>query len=448
VTSDEPFRPRLHFTAKAGWINDPNGLIKIDDEWHLFYQHEPHSTVHGPMHWGHASSHDLVHWNEHPVALYPDALGTCFSGSAVETQSGDIKLLYTAHRTDDQGQDLQVQCLVHADRQLTSFERESSNPIVTNPGLAAFRDPKVFWHGPTRRWIMVLTHGQSVGIRSSSDLVDWRFESEFGASEGRHGEGPWECPDLFQLRTTNGVSRWVLMVGIGTDGPGGGSGTQYFVGEFDGRRFINENAPDVVLWADLGRDYYAAQSFSGASETVTIAWVSNWQYANQTPTRECRGVMSLPRELTLVRMQEGLRLRQRIAPTVAAAFEIVRSGENPTSGTYCLLTQYDPGATKVMSVTLFDEPTPIVTITPLGEGKVRIRTLRESVGQISQFAHDYAVDVVLSGPINIEIFVDNGIVEFGVGGVLWLTNLHFPPKPAGRVEVTFDDEGSPYRAIA
>jgi fructan beta-fructosidase len=238
------------------------------------------------------------------------------------------------------------------------------------------------------------------------------------------------------------------MVGIGTDGPGGGSGTQYFVGEFDGRRFINENAPDVVLWADLGRDYYAAQSFSGASETVTIAWVSNWQYANQTPTREFRGVMSLPRELTLVRMQEGLRLRQRIAPTVAAAFEIVRSGENPTSGTYCLLTQYDPGATKVMSVTLFDEPTPIVTITPLGEGKVRIRTLRESVGQISQFAHDYAVDVVLSGPINIEIFVDNGIVEFGVGGVLWLTNLHFPPKPAGRVEVTFDDEGSPYRAIA
>lgn len=204
MSSPEPYRPALHFSPRAGWMNDPNGLIQIGGVWHLFYQHEPHSTVHGPMHWGHASSRDLTNWTEHPIALYPDALGTCFSGSAIETATGEIKLFYTAHRTLPDGSDFQVQCVVHTDRNLALFTPDQHNPVIDNPGLAAFRDPKALWHEQSGRWIMVLTHGQSVGIYSSVDLANWRFESTFGEADGKHGKGPWECPDLLPLPTPDG----------------------------------------------------------------------------------------------------------------------------------------------------------------------------------------------------------------------------------------------------
>ena len=230
------------------------------------------------MHWGHARSTDLVTWEELPVAHYPTELGTCFSGSTVETADGQLKLFYTAHRRIH-GEDYQVPCLVHADRSLSNFHHDERNPVLDNPGLPCFRDPKVIWHEPSQRWIMVITHGQSIGFYSSPDLSEWTHESDFGIGHGRHSDGPWECPDLFAMTGPDGAEHWILLVGIGSGGYAAGSETQYFVGRFDGSAFVNDNRPGTTLWLDYGRDFYAAQTFfdrRGAAPIV-LGWASNWQ---------------------------------------------------------------------------------------------------------------------------------------------------------------------------
>ncbi len=276
-----------------------------------------------------------------------------------------------------------MQCLVHADRALTSFTGDPRNPVVPNPGLPVFRDPKVVWHEATRRWIMVVTHGQSIGIRSSADLVEWTLESEFGAGEGQHGSGPWECPDLLPLAAPGGTTRWVLLVGIASDAPGGGSGTQYFVGDFDGRRFTNANPPGTVLWADYGRDYYAAQSFFGAERPTTLAWASNWQYAHQTPTEAFRGVLGLPRELSLVDTAQGYRLRQIVPGSVAAAFETVGPGDAPHSGSYVarLEVRLDRNR-RSQGLALFGATSPQIVFSASPEGALSSR--RRAFGQNDQ----------------------------------------------------------------
>lgn len=429
MSSPELYRPALHFSPRSGWMNDPNGLIQVDGTWHLFYQHEPHSIVHGPMHWGHASSPDLTTWTEHPIALYPDALGTCFSGSAVETPAGEIKLFYTAHRTQPDGSDFQVQCLVDADRDLALFTRDQRNPVIDNPGLPAFRDPKVLWHEPGGRWVMVLTHGQSIGIYSSADLAAWQLESTFGDADGQHGQGPWECPDLLPLPAPDGSVHWVLIVGIGSDSPGGGSGTQYFIGQFDGRRFTNENSAHTVLWVDHGRDYYAAQSFFGVQDAVTLAWASNWQYASKTPTLAFRGSMTLPRHLSLVETPSGLRLRQVIPQSVAGQFESVSVGTSPRSGTYRAVTRLDLTKVRAIGIVLFGEAAPQFVFTTSGAGDVTVRAHRPPLGEVSDFESDYEVCFQADVPLDVEVFVDRGLVELSVGGGLyWFTNLFFPAE--------------------
>jgi len=433
MTAAEPYRPRRHFSPASGWLNDPNGLIVVDGVWHLFFQHHPQSTVWGPMHWGHATSSDLVEWTEQPIALFPDALGTCFSGSAIATAEGEIKLFYTAHRTAVDGSDVQVQCLVHADHELTGFAGDPRNPVVDNPGLTAFRDPKVFWYEPTGRWIMVVTHGQSIGIRSSSDLVNWTLESEFGDRDGRHGEGPWECPDLLPLRAPDGTTWWVLLVGIGSDSYGGGSGTQYFIGDFDGHGFTNGNSPETVLWADYGRDYYAAQSFFGAPRPTTIAWASNWQYARKTPTRSFRGVLSLPRELGIADTPSGLRLVQGVPPHLARTFATLPPAGVPETGTYHFRLAISEEAP--MAVCLFGEAEPQFTLHRAVTGW-RLRTVRrDNRGIGASFAHDYALDIS-DASTHLDVYVDNGLVELrSSDGLVWLTTLYFPDDVAGAVRI-------------
>jgi fructan beta-fructosidase len=424
-------------------MNDPNGLIRIDGVWHLFYQHEPHSTVHGPMHWGHASSPDLVTWAEHPIALHPDALGTCFSGSAIETPAGEIKLFYTAHRKHADGADFQVQCLVHADRGLTQFERDPHNPIIDNPGLPAFRDPKVLWHEPTNRWVMVLTHGQSIGIYSSADLRRWQLESDFGATDGQHGDGPWECPDLLPLTALDGSLHWVLIVGIGSDSPGGGSGTQYFIGQFDGHSFINDNPPATALWVDHGRDYYAAQSFFGAKDAVTIAWASNWQYARHTPTQAFRGSMSLPRQLGLADTPEGLRLRQTVPRSVSNEFESVAFGSLPASGAYRLAARLHFAHSASIGITLFGEASPSFVFTRSLTGHVTVRSIRAAAEGLPAFESGYATEIGFATALDIEIFVDHGLVELCIAdGLLWLTNLFFPANCAAAARMLEDPDSA------
>ena len=417
-------------------MNDPNGMIRVDGVYHLFFQHDPDSTLQGPMHWGHARSTDLVTWKELPVALYPSELGTCFSGSAIETASGELKLFHTAHQRLD-GRDFQTQCLVHADRALTNFTSESANPVIDNPGLECFRDPKVIWHAASARWILAVTLGQSIGFYSSIDLVDWTFESAFGEMDGRHSDGPWECPDLVVMRAPDGSEHWVLLVGIGSGAYGPGSGNQYFVGQFDGRRFVNANAPGTELWLDYGRDFYAAQTFFGrtGAAPINIAWASNWLYARTTQTQAFRGVMSLPREMHLVETQEGLRLAQRIPAGVKQAFAALTGA----TGTYRQDIAIDLAVGQQNAIALFGELTPHFVVHRTSEDTAIIRTIRADVAGMPDFAHDYIVDLAYptDGPLALELYVDRGLVELGTSdGLVWITNLFFPEHPAGAVTIT------------
>ena len=425
----EKFRPNLHFSPRRGWMNDPNGMIRVDGVWHLFYQHDPDSTVHGPMHWGHATSTNLVHWNEQPVALYPDALGTCFSGSAIETDDG-VKLFYTAHSRTADGEDYQVQCLVHANDDMTSFYADAANPVVPNPGLTAFRDPKVIWHQGSGKWIMLVTEGQSIGFYGSTDLRDWTYLSSFGETHGRHSEGPWECPDMVPLVAPNGETVWVLIIGLNPGGYALGSGTQYFLGQFDGTHFTNANPPETELWLDYGRDYYAAQTFfeRGGTETpIAVAWASNWLYARQTGTTAFRGVMSLPRELRVVDTPDGLRVAARAPSSAQTGFD---AGNLAATNRVSRVADLAPGGQ--LAIHLFGEDKPNFIVHRESVDRGSIRTIRQDVDGMDGFGHDYAVDLPwpASGKLDLTLFIDRGLVELSAAdGLIWITNLFFPADP-------------------
>lgn len=250
-THNETFRPQVHFSPNEKWMNDPNGMFYLDGEYHLFFQHNPDASVWGPMHWGHAVSKDLVHWEELPIALYPDELGTIFSGSAVvdwNNSSGlgtkenpPIVALYTYHNANMEKEgriDFQTQALAYSLDKGRTWKKYSGNPVIKNPGIKDFRDPKVMWHEPSEKWVMVLAQKDHIGFYSSENLIDWSLESVFGEDIGGHG-GVWECPELL-LMPVEGTneSRYVLLVSISPGGPNGGSATQYFVGDFDGKKFV------------------------------------------------------------------------------------------------------------------------------------------------------------------------------------------------------------------
>ncbi|RQW62527.1 glycoside hydrolase family 32 protein [Vibrio viridaestus] len=317
------FRPEIHFTPPFGWMNDPNGLVYINEEYHLFYQYYPYGNKWGPMHWGHAVSSDLLHWEHLPPALVPDETGMCFSGSAVidwqntsslfdnNTQPGIIAF-YTACIAPTDGTDgTQMQNLAYSEDGGFSWKKYQKNPILPNFGLKDFRDPKVIWHEPTQYWVMVVTEGQEIGFYRSRDLKKWSKTSSFGKYDGAHDSLPWECPDLFPINIEgDNHLYWILIVGVQGGSFAGGSGTQYFIGQFDGEYFINHHNPDTVLWLDYGRDYYAAQTWSDVTDgsRIAIAWMSNWQYANEVPTLSWRSAMSSPRRLKLTHTSSGLRL--------------------------------------------------------------------------------------------------------------------------------------------
>ncbi len=319
AAEQEPFRPSYHFTPAANWINDPNGLVYYAGEYHLFYQYHPDSTVWGPMHWGHAVSTDLLHWTELPIALYPDELGAIFSGSAVidwQNTAGFGAEAMVAIFTHDSPAG-QRQSLAYSTDRGRTWTKYAGNPVLaTPPGEKDFRDPKVFWYAQEEavgHWVMLLAVQDSIWFYTSSDLKQWMLAGEFGAEAGSHA-GVWETPDLFLLPVDDGAAnRWVLTVGIGYGAPVTEQCTQYFVGNFDGFIFTNENSSETILRADYGPDFYAAQGWNDAPDgrKVWLAWLNNWIYANQIPTGAWRGAMTLPRELTLRTTSAGIRLVQQ-----------------------------------------------------------------------------------------------------------------------------------------
>jgi fructan beta-fructosidase len=328
----EPHRPRYHFTPPAMWMNDPNGLVHYDGEYHLFYQYHPDDSVWGPMHWGHAVSRDLVHWEHLPIALEPDSLGYIFSGSAVVDwndtsgfgRDGEPPLvaIFTYHdpvRGAAGASDHESQGVAYSNDRGRTWTKFSGNPVLPNPGgKKDFRDPNVFWHSPTGRWVMAVSVTDHVELYGSTDLRTWIYLSEFGAEWGAHG-GTWECPDLFPIRV-EGTERtvWVLILNLNPGGPQGGSGTQYFVGQFDGMTFTLDPgfaatlAEQPAVWLDWGRDDYAGVTWSDVPASdgrrIFIGWMSNWDYAQQVPTTPWRSAMTVPRELRLESTPVGFRL--------------------------------------------------------------------------------------------------------------------------------------------
>ena len=312
---NEKYRPQFHFSPETSWMNDPNGMVFYGGEYHLFYQYYPDSTVWGPMHWGHAISSDMVHWTHLPVALYPDSLGYIFSGSAVvdsgntagfgDDENPAVVAVFTYHdpKLESAGSDLfQSQGIAYSTDRGRTWTKFSGNPVLPNPGIRDFRDPKVFKHEKSGKWIMILAVHDRVHIYSSPDLKNWSFESEFGEKSGAHG-GVWECPDLFPLNLEGSEeTKWVMLVSINPGGPNGGSATQYFTGNFDGHSFT----PDVndEKWLDWGTDNYAGVTWSGIPQTdgrrLFLGWMSNWNYATVVPTVTWRSAMTIPRELSLL----------------------------------------------------------------------------------------------------------------------------------------------------
>ena len=324
----EKHRPQFHFSPPAKWMNDPNGMVYYDGEYHLFYQHYPDSTVWGPMHWGHAVSTDLIHWEHLPIALYPDSLGYIFSGSAVvdwKNSSGlstqeapPLVAIFTHH--DPVGEkerkvDFQSQSIAFSNDKGRTWTKYQENPVIPNPGIRDFRDPTVFWDQATEKWLMVFAAQDRVKFYSSLDLKDWEFESDFGKEFGSH-DGVWECPDLFKLPVEGkDTEKWVLLVSINPGGPNGGSATQYFIGDFDGKTFIPDEQfteKKRAYWVDYGTDNYAGVTWSDIPKEdgrrIFIGWMSNWTYAQEVPTDNWRSAMTLPRRLFLKNTVKGLRL--------------------------------------------------------------------------------------------------------------------------------------------
>jgi fructan beta-fructosidase len=332
---NEKHRPQFHFSPPAHWMNDPNGMVYYKGEYHLFYQYYPDSTVWGPMHWGHAVTKDLIHWQHLPVALYPDPLGYIFSGSVVVDknntsgfQSGDespLVAIFTYHNMNGEKKgrnDFQTQGIAFSSDKGRSWHKYANNPVIKNPGIKDFRDPKVMYHEASEQWILTMAVANKVQFYSSPDLKKWKLAGEFGVHDGNHG-GVWECPDLFPLSSKDGKSKkWVLLVSVG-------SGTQYFIGDFNGKTFTNSNPPQTTLWLDYGCDNYAGVTWSNSpgSRHLFLGWMSNWQYAQKVPTEKWRSAMTLPRELSLNKITAGY----RVVTKPARECELLRTKSDPVN---------------------------------------------------------------------------------------------------------------------
>jgi fructan beta-fructosidase len=316
------YRPQFHFSPPEKWMNDPNGLVYNNGIYHLFYQYYPEDIVWGPMHWGHATSKDLIYWTNKPIALYPDELGLIFSGSAVVDKNNTsgfgtkenppLVAIFTYHLMEGEKagrDDFQTQGIAFSLDNGNTWTKYEGNPVIGNNGIKDFRDPKVFWDESTSQWVMVLVAGDHAKFYKSPNLRDWELMSEFGKDNGAHG-GVWECPDLFKLIIGDTEEeKWVLLISINPGAPNGGSGTQYFVGEFDGKTFTTQQ--NEAKWLEYGMDNYAGVTYNNTpdNDRIFIGWMSNWNYARDTPTEVWRSAMTLPRNLSLHKDTSGYFLK-------------------------------------------------------------------------------------------------------------------------------------------
>ncbi|WP_242083490.1 glycoside hydrolase family 32 protein [Aestuariivivens sediminis] len=346
----EKYRPKFHFTPKANWMNDPNGLVYYTENYHLFYQYYPDSTVWGPMHWGHARSKDLLNWEHRPVALYPDSLGYIFSGSAVMDKNNTAGFgqdamiaMFTYHdpiKEKAGANDYQTQGIAYSTNEGETWTKYEGNPVIKNPGIRDFRDPKVFWNEDLSKWQMVLVAKDHVQIYESENLKNWTKISAFRYAD-HPPLGVWECPDLFKLKVAGtDEEKWILIISHGGESaPNGGSGTRYFVGGYDGTTFTTEQ--EEGQWIDYGTDNYAGVTYNNTpnKKRLFIGWMSNWNYAVVTPTETWRSAMTLPRELLLIKKDNTYLVKSK--PIVDFESLLVDIPESEISGSVPTNFRYD-----------------------------------------------------------------------------------------------------------
>jgi len=463
----EKYRPQYHFSPPDMWMNDPNGMVYFEGEYHLFYQYYPDSTIWGPMHWGHAVSTDLLHWQHLPIALYPDSLGYIFSGSAVidfnntsgfgSADNPPMIAIYTYHNPKLEALGLsnyQYQSIAYSLDKGRTWVKYHNNPVLLNPGLEDFRDPKVCWHSETEKWIMTLATGDHVCFYSSRDLKEWVFESEFGKNLGAHG-GVWECPDLFELTVDNiqNEKKWVLLVSMNPGAPNGGSGTQYFIGSFDGHTFTPDKAE--IKWIDYGTDNYAGVTWSNVeTRKIFLGWMSNWSYAQKVPTYPWRSALTIPRELVLtfqngdylIKSKPVDELNQLLKPLITKGKTIIDK-----DGISINLKNDDLSVSVIdININLQNEEELIIEISNIidqklvlgynsATGKLYIdRTLAGNSDFDENFAKKiHEVDIQrVEGSLNIKILLDRSSVEmFFADGLYVMTDLVFPDQDYSSLKI-------------
>jgi fructan beta-fructosidase len=469
----EKHRQQFHFSPEEKWMNDPNGMVFFNNEYHLFYQYHPFGTTWGPMHWGHAVSKDLIHWEQLPIALYPDEHGDTFSGSAVvdwnntsglfQNGPGLVAIYTSADNYPDSERPRQRQSLAYSTDNGRTWTKYEGNPVLSDVNITDYRDPKVFWHEETNKWVMVLATGQSITIYTSPNLKDWEFASEFGNNAGSH-DGVWECPDLFQLPVDGDVNiqKWVLFVSIGDNHDfKEGSRTQYYIGEFDGTTFVNENTDETILWMDHGRDNYAGVSWSDIpaedGRRIYIGWMSNWRYANQVPTEDWRSAMTLPRELSLTSSEDGVRLVQKVVPEInsirkgsqgyqnltiesnqptsfnmfSPLMEVNMEFEKQTSNSFGIVLQSSEDEKTVIR---YDVEKELISVDRTNAGD---NSFSESFPAVQNASLKTKND-----RIKLQIFIDASSIEvFANDGKVVFTSLIFPNQPYEKI-VLFSNEGN------
>ncbi|MCK8487968.1 PfkB family carbohydrate kinase [Paenibacillus sp. MBLB2552] len=460
------FRPGFHFSPASHWLNDPNGLVYYEGSYHLFYQHHPYGNQWGPMHWGHAVSKDLVHWEHLPIALFPDEHGAIFSGCCVvdwknssglfEDSHGLVAVFTHADTHPETGQPRQRQSLAYSSDKGLTWHKYEGNPVLSEEELVDFRDPKVFWHSESERWIMVLVAGDHVRFYQSENLLKWSLSGVFGKEEGSH-DGVWECPDLFELPIGDtGRSKWVLIISIG-DHPKGpeGSRTQYFIGEFDGKTFINGNSADHILWLDYGRDNYAGVTWSDLPEEdgrrVIIGWMSNWKYANETPTGAWRGAMTLPRVLSLTEQDGSVVLTQMPVREIeqlrkaslrweeVSVTPIAPFWQNVKEDLLEMEVEFDirSGEEVLIRLKSSEKDEVIVGYDPGDQWLFIDRTHSGVTDFHPSFASKHGAKIAaIDGKIQLHLWLDRNAVEvYGNQGLVVLTDQIFPKAPLDQVEV-------------
>ena len=429
----EQYRPVYHHTPAYGWMNDPNGMFYKDGVWNLYFQHNPYGSQWENMTWGHSTSTDLVHWKFLGDPVQPDALGTVFSGSAVVDKEntsgfgkGAVIALYTS------AGESQTQSMVYSTDNGKTFTKYEGNPVITS-NVPDFRDPHMFWNEDIKKWNMILAAGQHMEIYSSDNLKDWKLESSFGETYGNHG-GVWECPDLMKMKVRGtDKEKWMLICNINPGGPFGGSATQYFIGDFDGHKFTCESKPEVTKWMDYGKDHYATVTFDNAPEgrRVAIAWMSNWQYANQVPTLQYRSGNSIPRDLGLFEYKGETYCSVVPSPEMTAARS--KKATKSLSESCEMVVNLKGNATITLSndkgekvVMCYDAKAETFSMDRTKSGKV-------------DFSNDFAATTKAPtyGKISqLRIFIDKSSIEvLDAEGKMAMTNLVFPTKPYNKVTV-------------